>query len=320
MGAPRRIATSCPGGLAATSQGEALVIACVRPADRDRGRTGQVVVLRVGEGVEVLGSLGPVGSESRGVDLAIEGERVVVGWRDADVFTARARVAELNGEARALSSEGVLASAPSLVFDEGALVAAWTESWFDPAGRPAGHLFVQREGEPPRPSLDVGDLDVRVHLAKDARGLLVTLRDRRPRGAEHRAFVGRLDGRLRLTLEALRSPARADAEESKPMLVPCGEHVFSVSSRTSSRGVTMASLRRLDAELRPVEAEHQIYEYHARFPQAVGACVDGRLLVAVGERASAVSPTPRLRTYGLRCGPGVVHERAPEREGSPGRR
>lgn len=318
VGAARRVATACPGGIAAAAQGDALVVACARPADRDRGRPGRVVLLRAGEdGARVIGEAGPVGAESRGVDVAVHGERVVVGWRDADVFTARARVAELSGgalAARAASSDGTLASAPSFVFHEGALVAAWTESWFDPGGRPAGHLFVQREGEPPRPSLEVADLEVRVQLASDPRGLMVALRDRRPRGAEHRSFAGRLDERLRLRLDALHSPARADAARSEPMLVACGAHVFSVSTRTSSRGVTMVSLRRLDGALEAVEAEQQIYEYHARFPQAVGACVGGALLVAVGERASEVSPVPRLRTYRLRCGPGVAHERTPERE------
>ena len=321
-GRPRgaaRIATACPGGVGAAPRGEALVVACLRPGDRDRGRGGELVLLSVGEeGARALGTLPGIGAESRGVALAIEGERVVAGYRDADELTGRARIAELADGAlapRELSSEGVLASAPSLVFERGALVAAWTESWFDPDGRPAGHLFVQREGEPPRPSLEVGDVDVHVRIARDERGLLVTLRDRRPRGAEHRSFVGRLDDRLRLTLGALRSPGRANAPDSEPMLVPCGGDVFSVSTRTSSREVTMVSLRRLDAELRPVENEQQIYEYHARFPQAVGACVGGQLLLAVGERGSASSPAPRLRTYDMRCGDGVIHERTPGTEG-----
>lgn len=315
-----RVATACPGGVAAATQREALVVACLRPGDRDRGRGGELVLLRVDEGgARGIGALRGIGAESRSVDLAVLDERVVVGFRDADELTGRARIAELADGAlvpRELSSEGILASAPSLVFERGALVAAWTESWFDPDGRPAGHLFVQREREPPRPSLEVGDVDVRVHLTADEAGaLLVTLRDRRPRGAEHRSFVGRLDDRLRLTLDALHSPGRANAPDSEPMLVPCGGQVFSVSTRTSSREVTMVSLRRLDAELTPVEKEQQIYEYHSRFPQAVGACVDGQLLVAVGERESASSSAPRLRTYDMRCGDGVLHERTPGTEG-----
>ena len=279
-----------------------------------------MVLFEVDEGgARGIGELRGIGAESRSVDLAVLDERIVVGFRDADELTGRARIAELVDGAlapRELSSEGILASAPSLVFQRGALVAAWTESWFDPDGRPAGHLFVQREREPPRPSLEVGDVDVRVHLTvDDAGGLLVTLRDRRPRSAEHRSFVGRLDDRLRLTLDALHSPGRANAPDSEPMLVPCGGQVFSVSTRTSSREVTMVSLRRLDAELTPVEKEQQIYEYHSRFPQAVGACVDGQLLVAVGERESASSSSPRLRTYDMRCGDGVLHERTPGTEG-----
>ncbi len=318
-GEARRLGTRCPGGVAATLDGGATLVACGRPVDRDRGRDGAIVLLRIEDGaVQAAGRVEPVGAESYGVEVLRHGERTLVGYRDADVFVARARLAEVTGEraeARALSSEGTLASAPSLAVHDGALIAAWTESWFDPSGRPAGHLFTMREGDPPRPSLDVGDVDVRVRLATDARGPMVALRDRRPRGADPRAFAGRLDDRLRLTLPALRSPGRADDADGRPMLVPCGDHVFSVATRTSSRQVTMVSIRRLDAELRSVEPEHQIYEYHARFVRAVGACVDDRLLVAVGERQTEVSPVPRLHTYALRCGPGVAHERTPGVEG-----
>ena len=99
------------------------------------------------------------------------------------------------------------------------------------------------------------------------------------------------------------------------MLVPCGESVFSVATRRSSRGVTMVTLRRLDTDLSPVEEEQQVYEYHTRFPQAVGVCIEGRLLVAVGERESEVQRVPRLRTYELVCEPGRAHERTPGDEG-----
>ncbi len=312
LGPTRRLTAQCPGGVAAVARGDGVRVACARPADRDRGREGTITLLD--EGGRTLSQVGPVGAESVGVDVATEGERLVVGWRDADVFTARARVAELgpNGLAeRALSSEGMLGSAPSLLFLGGVLTTAWTESWVDPAGKPAGHLAVQREQDPPTHSLDVGDIDVRVRLSADEEGPMVMLRDRRPRGADHRAFAGRLDRLSRLALADVHSPGRADGEGDVPMLVPCDGHLFSVATRRSSRGVTMVSIHRLDSELRSVENEQEIYEYHARFPQAVAACVDDRLLIAVGERQTQVAPVPRLRTYALRCGPGVPHERTP---------
>lgn len=315
---PRRLGPACPGGVAAATHEGALLVACVAPGDRDRDRDGALLLIRAGERVEVIGRAGPIAEESRDPDLAVDGARVVVGWRDADVFVARARAAELGpeglGAPETLSSEETLASAPSLAFIDHALHAAWTESWFH-EGRPSGHLLVRREGDPPRPSLDVGDVDVRTHLTSDARGPMVTLRDRRGRSGSHRAFVGRLDEQLRLEASALESPSRADASDGRPMLVPCGEHVFSVATRRSSREVTMVTLRRLDADLEPVEAEQQIYEYHARFPQAVGACLEGRLLLAVGERESEVQPRPRLATYELVCAPGTVHARTPGTEG-----
>ncbi|MCA9609477.1 MAG: hypothetical protein KC619_27940 [Myxococcales bacterium] len=314
----RRLGPPCPGGVAATGYEGNLLVACLAPGDRDRDRDGALTLLSVGERTETVGRVGPIAEESRDPVLAVDGARAVVGWRDADVFVARARTSELGpeglGEPDALSSEETLASAPSLRFVDHVLFAAWTESWFQD-GRPSGHLLVRRDGDPPRPSLTVNDIDVRTHLTSDDRGLLVTLRDRRGRSTSHRSFVGRLDELLRLEPSALESPARADGEDGHPTLVPCGEHVFSVATRRSSREVTMVTLRRLNADLEPVEAEQQIYEYHARFPQAVGLCVEDRLLLAVGERESDAQPHPRLATYELVCGPGRVHARTPGTEG-----
>ena len=320
VGERARLGAACPGGVAGAAGPHGLVVACVQPADPDRGREGALVLLSVARGAaHLLARAEPVGAQSRGVDVAVDAARVVVGWRDADVFTARARTAVLRGrtleEPESLSSLGTLASAPSLEIIDGRLVSAWTESWFDRNGAPSGHLLVQREGDPPMPSLEVSDVDVRVHLTADAHGPLVTLRDRRPARAAPRAFVARLDDRMRADLRGLHSPLRADSDEGRPMLVPCGEHLFAVATRNSSRGVTMVNIRRLDSELRSVGGEHQIYEYHTRFPQAVAACVDGKLIVAVGEQQSQVQPVPRLRTFELVCGPGRVHERTPAIEG-----
>jgi len=261
----------------------------------------------------------PVRDGARHPSIASHRGRAAIGWRDADVFTARARGVELvdgaRGAPRTLSSgEDTLASGPSLHFLDGRLVAAWTESWLDD-GDPRGHLLVQREDGPPRPSLDVHDVDVHTFLTSDARGPMVALRDLRPGARSHRTFVGRLDEALRLRLEGVASPTRADSQYGRPTLVPCGEHRFSVATRRSSRQVTMVTVRRLDADLEAVEDEHQIYEYHARFGQAVGVCVDGRLLLAVGEQQTEVQPRPRLRTYELICAPGREHARTPGTEG-----
>jgi len=269
--------------------------------------------------VAALGTVAPVRDRARHPSVASLGERAAIGWRDADVFTARARVVELQGDAlgepRTLSSDAdTLASGPSVRFVGGRLVAAWTESWLDD-GEPRGHLLVQREDDPPRPSLDVHDVDVHTFLTSDARGPIVAMRDRRPGARSHRSFVGRLDDALRLSLEDVASPTRADSEYGRPTVVPCGERWFSVATRRSSREVTMVTVRRLDGDLEAVEAEHQIYEYHARFSQAVGVCVGGRLLLAVGERESEVQPRPRLRTYELICAPGREHARTPGTEG-----
>lgn len=315
----RRVGPACPGGVAATTHEGSLLVACLRPGDRDRDRDGHLAVYRVGESVDAIGTVTPVRDRANHPSVASRGARAVVGWRDADVFTARARVVELVdgalGEPRTLSSgEDTLASGPSVHFVEGRLVAAWTESWLDD-GAPRGHLLVHREGEPPRPSLDVHDVDVHTFLTSDARGPMVAMRDRRPGARSHRSFVGRLDDALRLSLEDVQSPTRADSQYGRPMIVACGEHWFSVATRRSSREVTMVTVRRLDADLEAVEAEHQIYEYHARFGQAVGVCVQGRLLLAVGERESDVQPRPRLHTYELICGPGRPHARTPGPEG-----
>ena len=302
--------------MAGAQQEAGLLVACLRPGDLDRGRRGALTVYRVGDSVTALGDIGPIGDQSRDPTIAVHGARAVIGWRDAGVFVARARGVELDGdtlgEATWLSTEQNLASAPGLLFEEGRLIYAWTESWFH-EGSPSGQLLVRREGQPPRPSLAVHDIDVYTFLTADAQGPMVAVRDMRPRGARHRSFVGRLDEDLRLEESAIESPGRADGADARPMLVPCGGHTFSVATRRSSREVTMVTLRRLDAALEPVEGEQQIYEYHARFTQAVGVCVQDRVLVLVGERQTEIQPRPRLRTYELVCGAGRAHERTPSR-------
>jgi hypothetical protein len=317
----RLLADDCRGGVAATEHRGSLYVACSSPSDPDRGRAGEVLLTRVeGQRVQIVDRASGVGPESRGVAVASDGSRLLVGWQDADGLTSRARVAELSGarlaEAHAISSESMLASPPSLMLRGGALWTAWSEAWLEPSGRAAGHLFVQREGRPPVPSLELHEMLASVRIGGDAEGAFIALRDRRPRTAEHeRAIVGRLDGRLRLLPTALESPAKADDPESRPALVPCGDYVFSLTTRRSRRQVTMVSMRRLSRSLRPLEDEHQIYEYHARFPLAAAACVEGQLLVALGEQRSVVTPEPRVRTYALRCAPGIEHERTPGGEG-----
>ncbi|MFK7987025.1 MAG: hypothetical protein AB8I08_13455 [Sandaracinaceae bacterium] len=320
-GAPRndavRIGARCEGGFDVLAEPAGSTLACLQRGDPDRGRAGQISV-RSPDGATQ--HTGPVGVESRGVQLVRDADGLRVGWRDADGFVSVAResVSEggtLSTEGRILSSHGTFASAPQYLARDGSLLRAWTESWLED-GQATGHLFVQRDERPPRPSLDVGDLDVRIHLDADPRGPLVSLRDSRPRGARHRLFVGRPDENLAVHLSDVRSPSRADADGAAPFVPPCGDHVFALSTRRSSRGVTMVTVERLDPEtLRSAEAEHQIYEYHARFPQVVAACVDGTLLLAVGERATEVSPRPRLRTYTLRCAPGLEHQRTPRIDG-----
>lgn len=316
-GEPIRVGGACPGGVAMSASGDALFVACLRPGDPDRGRDGDLALFALrGDRAALASRTGPVGPASQGVDVEVRGDRAVAAWRSADTLAGHAYVADGPPDAlpqgAPISTAETLAGAPSVWLDGGDRVVAWTEGWLE-RGRQGGHLLVQRADEPPRPSLSVGEIGARVHLTADETSPMVTLRDLR--SSRHRAFVGRLDERLRLRDDDLGSPGRADAEDVTPMLVPCGDHVFAVMARRSSREVTMVNLRRLDRALRPVEAEQQIYAYHARFPQAVGACVDGDLLVAVGERQSEVQPVPRLRTFRLHCGPGVRHERTPSPDG-----
>ncbi len=316
LGAARRLGAACAGGIAAAIYQSDLLIACLRPGDRDRGRQGALTVYRLGESMATLGGVGPIGAESRDPSVAVDRSRAVIGWRNADVFVARARLVEISqgslGEPSWLSTEENLSSAPSLTFHRGRLIHAWTESWVH-NGSPVGQLLIRREGLPPRPSLTVHDIDVHTFLTADASGPMVAVRDTRPRGARHRSFIGRLDDQFALDEEDLESPGRADAADGHPMLVPCAGHVFSVATRRSSREVTMVTIRRLNAALEPVEGEHQIYEYHARFVQAVGVCVQERVLLLVGERQTEIQPHPRLTTYELVCGPGRRHERTPSR-------
>jgi hypothetical protein len=267
--------------------------------------------------VRSLGEIGPVGDESAGVDVASSGDRSIVGWRDADAFGARAWIAPFTpgrlGEARSINTSGSRASAPSLLFVRGVLHSAWTESWIDGKANVRGHLVAAQENAGQYSSLVLRDIEPRVRLSADRHGAIVALRDRASPNAHSRSFVGRLDEELHVG--RIESPGRADDDQSEPAVVSCGAHLFSLATRRSSRQVTMVSVHRLDEELHSAEPEQQIYEYHARFPQAVAVCVGGDLLIAFGERQTIVSPLPRLQTVVLHCGPGVAHERTPDMEG-----
>ncbi|MGE0791617.1 MAG: hypothetical protein AB7S26_38435 [Sandaracinaceae bacterium] len=311
-GEARRIGQACPGGVAATRARGRLRIACGRPADVDRDRAGGVDVLDE-SGREIM-RFASAFDRLDGVSIDADDERLAVAFRNADATTSRAMLAVVDRgaapELSTLSQPSHGAGAPSVRFIDGRWHVAWTESRYE-GGAPLVQVLVQREGEAPRPSLRIREIDGPVELTDDDGTPIVTLRDQRPAGASTRSFTGHLDEHLALDEDHLRSPSRADGDGARPLVLRCDDARFSVSTRQSSRGVTMVAIRRLDETLAHAEDEQQIYEYHRRFERAVAACVDGGVLVLVGERQTDLRSSPRLSTYRLECGAGRAHDRTP---------
>ena len=313
-----QLGARCTGGVAAALDGGALITACGRRADPDRGRDGELLLIELRAGVaRVLAEWPSLGPQSRGVALLVLDDERWVGWHDARLSVSRTWIARFAAGVadppREISSFNVQGGPPALSALDGEPVVAWTEGGIAPSGHAAGRLLVRRGDRPARPSLDVAILDAPLRLLAQPSGLVLALRDSRPAGARERIFLGRLDDDLALDLADVRSPGRADGDDAPVSLTACGGSLFALTHRRSSRGVTMASLRRLEAEtLSPLEDEHQIYEYHARMSRSAAACVGGRLLVVVGEQRTSVNP--RLSAHVLRCAPGVRHERTPPRQ------
>ena len=316
-----RIGAPCAAGVAIAQDGERVRLACARPGDRDRGREGSVALVAIeGRAARTITTFGPVSSQSEGVSIAIDRDRALVGWRDAEGLGARAFLATVDGSTASveqLSTARMVASAPSLLRVAGGVAVAWSESWVRPDGETEGNLLLRSQGAI-RPIATLSMVDARPALGADAGGLIVAFRDQR--GSAVRGFAARPPSQGTLRDRDLQSSGRADAPGSRPRVVACGGHYFQVQTRLSSREVTMVSVRRLDARLRPVEAEQQVYEYHVAFTRLGAACVGDRLVMAVGAERSETSPVPRLRTLSLACGPGVAHERTPSIEGQVLRR
>lgn len=317
-GAAAHLGPRCEGGLAAHATDGGLVVACARRPRLDKGDPGAVLVLEVvDDEVVARRRLAGLGRDSRGIELAREGEDWVVLWHDGspERWTVwRARVPHLRGgrlrsghgasdtpqvDPEPLSTPHLAASSPALVTYAGEAITIWAETWME-AGFPRGHVLATR-GRSPSPTLvaDVDHEDPAPSVAADERGLVVLFRDLRRPSPRASLFAQRLGDDLRPRGRPARV-TRADAERGARG-VACLGGLVAVVPRTWDND-TLIGLDLLDLDLKKRVAEQQIYEWAARFTRADAACVDGTLITLVGERASGLSPEARLHTMELRWG------------------
>ena len=312
-GAPRgaavRLGPGCEGGVAAAQLDAGLAVACVRRAMPEADKPGQVIVLRLGDGLEprARATFGPAGRDSYGVDLAADGDAVWVAWHDGTAGAHRAWLArtELGGDGsasddpRAISREGVAAGAPSVAMHGERPVVAWAETWFGTDGYLVGKVLVSDLRGAPRETAVIIHEDARPTIARSVHGLLLAYRDEQPAGSRPRLFVTELTSEL----DVARGPVvvgRANGEGG-PSLLECEGALTTVAPRSYGIHDILVGINRFDRDLERIGVERQIYEYGMRFAHAATACAGDHLLVLTAERGETPDRDTALTSTVVDC-------------------
>lgn len=301
-GAVRRIGARCDAGVDAIASDRALLVACGERADDARARAGRVVVWRVeGESAEAIGASGPVGPDSEGVAIAQLGEAIWVGWQDARASSSSAQIARLGSDVtERLSRRGLRASRPALGVQGDALVATWAETGLDARGDAVGVIMLRVGARAARELTAVAHEQPLPTLAIDERGIVVTLRDRRPARTRPRVVLVSAGDETR---EELGVHANA---QGAAVATPCAGDLVVVAPRSHSRTDSLVSVRRHARTLEGLGAETQIYENGAEYEWADAACAGDRVVVLVGERAGLRGRPGSVRVTPLRCVDGAA--------------
>lgn len=263
----------------------------------DRERPGRAQLLRIDEPSTVAIDLGPVGRDSRGIDVAVDDGRASVVWHDGTpgAWAIRRATVDLRSErVRTLpASEGRAAETPTLLHHDGHVLVAWVESWLDHGGTPRGRVVLQDGDERPAPVADVHWAHPLPVLTADGAGPLLAFRDARAGHARPGLYLQRLSTHLQ-PIGAPKRVGRADGTgRARP--VRCGAGWTTVAPSTWNRH-RLVNLARVDAQLERVGREHHLYEWGAAFVQADALCRPDGLLLLLAERGDSVHPVARLRT------------------------
>lgn len=296
-----RLADRCDAGLAAVVSGAELWVACGR-RPTGAGTHGAVTLYRRRTTVEVLRRFGPLGAESHGVSLAVQGERAVVVWQDAAVGGAQLWYGDTSRpDARVLSDPEWFASTPQVVVSGAQMLAIWDETQehtgsFESRIRMqvlSGSVYAAgaktvAEGHDASPSPAV---------AAEARGMWLAFRDRRREHRKAGLYLSRLDGAGRRTAEA--RIGRADGV-GRPTLTSCLSGLVAATPRTFA-GDYFVGVVHAPYDLGAISLEQQFYEDSHEFSQVAAACLGARALLLIAERGRPGDGGASLRSVGFAC-------------------
>ena len=306
-GLPRRraerVAERCDAGVAAAVGGKQLWLACARRATNEG--VGSVTVYA---DTDTSGALTerqhftPVGRESHGVALALQGGRARVAWQDAALGGARLRYAETGSVLTYVLSDGDwFAATPQLAAQDAQLVAVWDES--------------QQHGDTYESRIRMLDLSgksrtgtgIDILTAHDASPGPAIVLD--PRGGSWLAFRDRKKGRRKTGLYLARlfggkagevvRVGRADGV-GRPTLTACLSGLVAATPRTFA-GDYFVGVVQVDPTLRAFSLEQQFYEDSHEFSQVAASCLDARLLLLIAERGRLGGGRAALRTVSFHC-------------------
>jgi hypothetical protein len=305
-GQPRRIGPACPGGIAARAGRDAWVVACVGRSDAHHDDGVTLIELDGALATRRTRAFGVAGRDSRGVDVEIGAEGLIVAWHDGTPGAYRTWIAELPWSAgneepvpRLLSAERVAGGAPSLLRHGRVVLAAWSESWFDEAGAPAGQVVVGDGRGAPRQIADTRFAEPWPVLARERGAVLIGFRDERPPAPRAALYVQRLSE----TLQPRGEPVRVGLANAlgRPYLLACHHGLVSVAPRRYGARDVLIGVHRLDARLERMGQERQIYEHGNDFSFAGAVCTRTGLQLLAAERGTAARPVAHVRTMSATC-------------------
>jgi hypothetical protein len=284
-----QLGARCRGGIDALRAGQALYVACSRPAEDG----GEVVVYQVGKEAVTVGN---AGRDGHGVSLAALGDRVYVAFHEGALGDHAVWLAQLGAAPVRLSTPGHAAREPSLVAHAGHLYTAFAE--LELAAGPASQLLVSRDGAKPQRLASPRAFSPTPKLSADAQGVVLGYRDLGREGKRSELRVVRLDASGKVAGPATSVGRANDAGE--PNLYGCGSLVTALLPREYG-GERYVGIHALDGELSALGAGHQLYQTGHDFVLANGSCDGAGLRLIAADRAAPSRPGVQAVSLRFRC-------------------
>ncbi|MFI5308747.1 MAG: hypothetical protein ACHQ53_15425 [Polyangiales bacterium] len=297
-----RLGVRCEGGLAATTEGNGLAVACLlHPTHGKQDEPGGVALLRLTSELALASStaIGVAGGLSEGVALA-RGERgLEVVWHDGSPEAQRvwwASLGEPEQSPQVVSEPGRLASAPSISAHARGTVMAWAENWLQGEELHSRIVFWDRRA-PPRTLVPLVHFAATPQLFALGDHVVLGFRDRHA-GQKTGLYLARVPA----SGERAQAPARVGRADGvgRPALLPCMNGVVAATPRTYG-GDYFVGINWLDRELERARGEQQFYEDAHAFTQVAAACAGSQAVLLIAEFPQLHRDSAALRAVSYRC-------------------